>query len=67
MSNRQFDQFGYPCEPHDVDEHVWYYVQKEGIMLVHRVLNQPSETVVIPWRMIKRALADHEKAKERKP
>lgn len=64
---RKFDYAGYPCEPHDVTDDVWYYVQKDGVTLCHRVKGQPGEITVIPWRMVKRALADRENANARRP
>lgn len=66
MARRKFDDSGYPADPHDVDEHVWFYVDKKGLVLAHRLTNMPAEISTIPWRMIKRALADHEKATERR-
>lgn len=67
MAKRKFDCAGFPCEPHDVTDDAWYYVQKTGIALCHRVNGQPGEIILIPWKMIKRALADREKAKSRRP
>ncbi len=65
---RKFDYDGYPCEPHYINKNVWYYVEKTGLTICHYDANQyPSEFIVIPWRMIRRALADHDKAKYRKP
>ena len=66
MSKRKFDFTGHPCESHDVTKDVWYYVQKDGLTLCHRVGGQTGEIVVIPWRKIKRALDDHAKAKDRR-
>lgn len=63
---RTFDYKGYPCEPHGVTPDVWYYVEPDGLNICHRVNGNPSEIIILPWRMIKRAVADHEKAKQRK-
>lgn len=66
MARRIFDYLGYPCDPHDLTNDAWYYVQKEGVTLCHRVKGQPGEIVVIPWSKVKRAIADHEKAPGRR-
>lgn len=67
MSKRIFDYHGYPCAPTDIADDTWFYVQKIGIIICGRSSNgDPCEQAVMPWRMVKRALADHEKAKERK-
>ncbi len=67
MIRRTFDHKGYPCEPTDLDERAWYYVQKDGVVVCHRGnFGDPAEVAVIPWRLLKRALADHEKANGRR-
>lgn len=67
MAKRQFDYQGYPCAPIDLSDRAWFYIQKEGLIVCARAANgDPSEQAIIPWRMIKRVMADHEKAKGRK-
>ena len=67
MAKRDFDYLGYPCEPTSLNENAWFYVQKEGILVcTHRGVGNPTEQAIIPWRLVKKALADHEKAKGRK-
>lgn len=68
MSRRKFDYTGHPCEPQDLSDNAWFYAQKDGIVICCRTRSgDPSELAVMPWQMVKRALADHEKAKERRP
>ena len=45
---------------------VWYYVEKKGISIYHWDRGRQTEVIIIPWRMVKRAVADHAKAKSRK-
>jgi hypothetical protein len=67
MTRRKFDYTGHPCEPHHVTDNIWFYVQKDGMTVCNYVAGHNGEVAVIPWRMIKRAIADHEKAMERRP
>jgi hypothetical protein len=66
MARRIFDYQGYPCDPTNLSERTWFYVQKEGVIICTRGAGNPTEQAVIPWRLVKKAVADHEKAKERK-
>lgn len=67
MGRRQFDYTGHPCEPHRVDDNFWYYVQKHGLTVCQHRAGRNAEVGIIPWRLVKLALADHEKAEERRP
>jgi hypothetical protein len=73
VSRRQFDEDGYPCDstPIDSDHYeAWFYTQKEGILVCAdgcKNCGRQRPSLTLPWRAIKRALVDHEKAKERKP
>lgn len=66
MAKRQFDHTGHPCEAHNVADNFWYYVQKDGLTVCQFSRGQNTEVGVIPWRLVKLALSDHEKAKERR-
>lgn len=66
MAKRQFDHTGHPCEPHHVDDNFWYYVQKDGLTVCQYLKGHNTEVGVIPWRLVKLALSDHEKAKGRR-
>lgn len=59
---RKFDQHGYPVRPYDISEDSWYYIQKRGLLVIWR---GKGSLVLIPWRRIKQALLDHEKAPRR--
>lgn len=60
---RIFDENGYPIDPQAMSqEHLWFYVQKKGVIVAHS-----NASAVISWMQIKRALADHGKAKSRRP
>ena len=65
VSRRKFDETGHPCNASYLDEDAWYYVQKEGLIICTHS-GKPGKAVTMRWRSVKRALADHEKAKERK-
>lgn len=64
-SRRKFDITGHPCESHNVSDNFWYYVQKDGLTVCQFSRGHTTEVGVIPWRLVKLALADHEKAKVR--
>jgi hypothetical protein len=66
VKKRLFDVDGYPCSPTYLEEEAWYYVQKDGLVICTSWKWKPGEAVTVRWRTIKRALADHEAAKERK-
>jgi len=62
MGKRIFDEDGYPVDPHPMStEHLWFYVQKQGIIVAHA-----NGSATISWRQIKRALSDRTKANDRK-
>lgn len=71
---RQFDETGYPCESSPIerdgrDGDAWFYTQKEGVLVCAdgcKHCGRQRKAIALPWRAIKRALADHEKAKSRK-
>lgn len=65
MARRIFDYQGYPCAPIDLSDRAWFYIQKEGLIVCAHG-DGPTEQAVIPWRMIRRALEDHDKAKGRR-
>jgi len=65
-TRRKFDHRGYPREPHHMTDDVWYYVQKRGVIVCHRIRGEPGELTIIPWRKVARALDDHKKSKTRK-
>lgn len=67
MSRRKFDQAGHPCEPTNLNKKFWFYVQKEGLVLCSYTNGNPTEVATMPWSLVKRAIADHEKAKDRRP
>lgn len=49
---------GYPTEPRKTDnEHIWFYVQKEGLIVAHA-----NGSATISWAQIERALSDHKAA-----
>lgn len=63
----KFDFQGYPCEARQIRDDVWFYVQKEGVVICHRMPGgNPGELVVFPWPGLKQALLDHGRASERK-
>lgn len=52
------DEHGYPVEPRKTDnDHFWFYVQKEGIIIAHG-----NGTATIRWAQIERAISDHKAA-----
>lgn len=64
---RKFDYRGYPVNSVQVTEHAWFYVQEDGIMVwANSKGGHAAAPAVIPWRAIKQALRDHEKAKSRR-
>lgn len=65
MSKRKFDTQGHPCAPINLNDRFWFYVQKDGLVCCSYTSGNPTEVAIIPWRLVKRALADHEKAKDR--
>lgn len=68
MRRRKFDYTGHPRESTNLNDNIWFYVQKGGVVFCAYggSVGNPTEVVTMPWRMVRRALADHEKAKERK-
>ena len=63
MAKRIFDIDGYPTDPHAMStKHLWFYVQKDGVIVAHA-----NGSAAISWAQIRRALADHGKAKSRRP
>lgn len=66
MTKRKFDATGHPCEPTSLHHDFWFYVQKEGVVLCSYTRGNPTELTVMPWRMVRRALDDHDKAKSRR-
>jgi hypothetical protein len=52
-------------EPHNINEHAWWYEEKNHISVVFHRENQGSQIVEIPWRSIRAALKRLDK-KERK-
>lgn len=72
MSKRQFDETGYPCDAKALEwgsGEAWFYTQKEGILVCTdgcKHCGHQRNTLVLPWRDVKRALDDHEKSKGRK-
>jgi hypothetical protein len=67
MSRRTFDWQGYPCEPTNLSDDMWFYASKEGVIICGRSQSgDPCEQAIMPWRLVKRALNDHETSKERK-
>lgn len=66
MAKRVFDHLGYPCEPVNLGDKFWFYAQKEGMVCCSYTRGNPTEIAIIPWRIVKRALSDREKAKGRR-
>lgn len=68
MAKRKFDVTGHPCESTNLSKNIWFYVQKDGVVFCSYggSAGNPTEVVTMPWRLVKRALADHEKAKGRR-
>jgi len=65
MSRRTFNDQGYPCAPVDLSKDCWFYAQREGFIVVtRRGICVAHE--IIPWRRVRKALADHDKAKDRR-
>lgn len=66
---RQFDETGHPCEPNDITDHDWFYTQHEGLIIASSGCpgcGKQRRSLLIPWRVVRRALDDHRKAKGRK-
>jgi hypothetical protein len=67
---RQFDETGHPCEPNDITSDAWFYTQQDGLIVCASGCpgcGKQRRSLLIPWRVVKRAVADHGKAKDRKP
>lgn len=63
MAKRQFmDSSGYPCEPTDIGDSAWYYVDSKGLHIITTAGGQGH----ISWAKVKRALDDREKAPSRR-
>jgi len=72
MARRQFDEMGYPCEATSLEwgsGEAWFYAQKEGVLVCAdgcKHCGRQRNSIVLPWRKLKRAITDHESAKSRK-
>ena len=64
MARRQFvESSGFPCEPTDIGDDAWYYVDSKGL----NVITSPGgDQGHITWAKVKRALDDREKARSRR-
>jgi hypothetical protein len=64
MARRQFmHEDGFPCEPTDIGEDGWYYVDSKGL---HIISGKAGGLGHIPWAKVKRALRDRELAPSRR-
>jgi hypothetical protein len=70
---REFDDTGHPCIAGALDSgtegDAWYYVQKEGILISASGCSncgRQRKSITMRWPAVKRALADHEKARARR-
>lgn len=72
MARRQFDETGYPCDSTSLEwgsGEAWSYTQKEGLLVCTdgcKHCGRQRNALVLPWRLVKRAMADHEMSKDRK-
>jgi len=64
MAKREFlESSGFPCEPADICDNAWYYVDSKGL---HIVTSPGGGQGRISWAKVKRALGDREKAPSRR-
>jgi hypothetical protein len=64
MARREFvESDGFPCEPTDIGENAWYYVDSKGL---HIITSPGGGQGHITWAKVKRALDDRAKAKSRR-
>lgn len=69
MKIGKFDETGHPCAPIDITDDVWFYTQQDGMIIAASGCpgcGKQRRSVIIPWRVINRAVSDHRKAKGRK-
>jgi hypothetical protein len=69
MSKRQYTLSGHPCWATDINPDAWFYTQQEGLIVCANgcpSCGRQQNSLVIPWRMVKRALAYHETARGRR-
>ena len=55
--------------PYDINEDVWYYEEKKGLILVHQIRNKNGDYICtaqidLPWRKIEASLL-RQKARRR--
>jgi hypothetical protein len=50
----------------DVSDRLWLYADEKGLCVVMRRPGKGIELDHVPWNVVKRALADHEKARSRR-
>jgi hypothetical protein len=66
MRRRNFTNDGYPYDPMDVSDRLWLYTDKKGLCVVMRRPGKGIELDHVPWSVVKKALADHQKARSRR-
>lgn len=64
MAKRQFlESCGFPCEPTDIGDNAWYYVDSKGL---HIITSPGGGQGHITWAKVLRALDDRKKAPSRR-
>lgn len=59
-----------PREPRNISAEDWFYLEPEGLILVHEVYTSheftQTDQITIPWAKIRKAIEDFDRAEEKR-